>query len=144
MSAHKPPFNADRAEEYFTDLCVSFKKERNEVFKRDNEGRDSSNFVYSARGERLLGQELAMREVLEYFSKFDVTGWRPASTPPEQDGRYLAKYCYPHNSPPMIHFYGVLDYYATDPKPHWQHGGTGLTVEWWMPIPHTPDEETEE
>ena len=73
-----------------------------------------------------------------------MTGWiRVEDALPEQNGQYLVKYCYQHNSPPMIHFYGVLDYYAADPEPHWQHSGMGLVVEWWMPIPPTPDQETE-
>ena len=68
----RPIFNADAAEEYFTDLCTYYRDSRNQVFKKDNEGRNSANPWYSAEYQKLLGKEMAMREVLEYFSKFDL------------------------------------------------------------------------
>ena len=71
----KPPFNADAAEEYFTSLCIYYRDSRNQIFKKDNEGRNSANPFYpfySAEYQKLLGKEMAMREVLEYFSKFDL------------------------------------------------------------------------
>lgn len=71
-TAKKPLFDADAAEEYFTNLCIYYRDSRNRMFKRDNEGRNSANPCYSAEYQKLLGKEMAMREVLEYFSKFDV------------------------------------------------------------------------
>ena len=68
----KPLFNADAAEEYFTCLCTYYRDTRNDILKRDNEGRHASEQVYSAEYQKFLGMELAMREVLEYFSKFDL------------------------------------------------------------------------
>lgn len=67
----KPLFNADAAEEYFTSLCTYYRDTRNDILKRDNEGRHASEQIYSAEYQKFLGMELAMREVLEYFSKFD-------------------------------------------------------------------------
>lgn len=70
--SEKPMFDAESAEEYFTNLCCYFRDVRNQIFKRDNEGRDSSNYVYSAEYQKFLGEETAMREVLEYFSRYDL------------------------------------------------------------------------
>jgi len=69
--ASKPIFDADSAEEYFTLLLGYYRTTANDIFKRDNEGRDSSNQVYSADYQKWLGMEVAMKDVLEYFSKFD-------------------------------------------------------------------------
>ena len=49
----KPAFNADAAEEYF-------------------EGRHASNYIYSAEYQKYLGMQIAMIEVLDYFSKYDL------------------------------------------------------------------------
>lgn len=38
-------------------------------------------------------------------------------------------------------FFGVMDYYAVDPKPHFQHDGyRGLTVTHWRPLPPAPED----
>lgn len=68
----KPFFNADNAEEYFSDLCVSYRETANEIFKRDNDGRHASEQIYSAEYQKFIGMQIAMREVLEYFSKFEL------------------------------------------------------------------------
>lgn len=39
-------------------------------------------------------------------------------------------------------FMGVIEYFAFDAVPHWQHESTGLTVTHWMPLPEPPKEET--
>ncbi len=39
-------------------------------------------------------------------------------------------------------FMQVLNYYAIDPKPHFQHESMGETVTHWMPLPEPPEEET--
>ena len=67
----RPIFDADAAEEYFTLLLGYYRTTANDIFKRDNEGRDSSNQVYSADHQKWLGMGIAMKEVLEYFSKYD-------------------------------------------------------------------------
>ena len=68
----KPVFNADAAEEYFSDLLTFYRNTANDIFRRDNEGRDASNQTYSAEYQKWLGMQIAMREVLEYFSKYDL------------------------------------------------------------------------
>lgn len=82
--------------------------------------------------------EAVLNAVIEEVELIPTFGWIPASEPPERDGSYLAQYHFPQNSPPLIHFYGTLDFYATDPEPHWQHSSTGCVVDKWMPVP--PDE----
>ena len=64
--------NADAAEEYFSDLLTFYRKTANDIFRRDNEGRQISNQTYSAEYQKWLGMQAAMREVLEYFSKYDL------------------------------------------------------------------------
>lgn len=68
----KPLFNADNAEEYFSALCASYRDTANEIFKRDNDGRHASEQIYSAEYQKFIGMQIAMREVLEYFSKFEL------------------------------------------------------------------------
>lgn len=71
----KPAFNADVAEEYFSDLLVFYRNTANDIFRRDNNGRHASNQIYSAEYQKYVGMQIAMREVLEYFSKFDLCEW---------------------------------------------------------------------
>lgn len=33
---------------------------------------------------------------------------------------------------------GVIEYYAFDPNPHFQHESVGLRVTHWMPLPEAP------
>lgn len=68
----KPLFNADNAEGYFANLCVYYRTEKDRIFKRDNGDRHPSEMVYSAEYQKFLGMELAMYEVLEYFSKYEL------------------------------------------------------------------------
>lgn len=68
----KPVFNADAAEEYFSDLLVFYRNTANDIFRKDNEGRHASNQTYSAEYQKYVGMQMAMREVLEYFSKFEL------------------------------------------------------------------------
>ena len=77
MSEKKPKFNADAAEEYFSNLLIDYRNTKEKVFKEDNENNDSCNPVYSDRFEKWLGKEIAMREVLDYFSKFDLEDNEP-------------------------------------------------------------------
>ena len=71
-NAKKPTFNADAAEEYFSDLLVYYRNTANDIFRRDNEGRHASEQTYSAEYQKYVGMQIAMREVLEYFSKYDL------------------------------------------------------------------------
>lgn len=70
----KSVFNADAAEEYFSDLLTFYRNTANDIFRRDNDGRPASKQIYSAEYQKFLGMQAAMREVLEYFSKFDLYG----------------------------------------------------------------------
>ncbi len=52
---------------------------------------------------------------------------------PKRDGHYLCRYVFGSGGKG---FYGTLDYYAIDPRPHFQHEGThGMNVTHWMDIP---------
>ena len=52
---------------------------------------------------------------------------------PERDGHYLCRYVFGSGGKG---FYGTLDYYAIDPRPHFQHEGIhGMNVTHWMDIP---------
>ena len=72
MDGKKPLFSADAAEEYFSTLLTYYRNTANDIFKRDNEGRHVSDQIYSAEYQKYLGMQLAMREVLEYFAKFEL------------------------------------------------------------------------
>ena len=72
MADKKPLFSADTAEEYFSTLLTYYRNTANDIFKRDNEGRHVSEQIYSAEYQKYLGMQIAMREVLEYFAKFEL------------------------------------------------------------------------
>ena len=72
MAGKKPLFSADAAEEYFSTLLTYYLNTGNDIFKRDNEGRHVSDQIYSAEYQKYLGMQIAMREVLEYFAKFEL------------------------------------------------------------------------
>ena len=72
MAGKKPLFSADAAEEYFSTLLTYYRNTANDIFKRDNEGRHVSDQIYSAEYQKYLGMQIAMREVLEYFAKFEL------------------------------------------------------------------------
>lgn len=69
----KPVFNADDAEEYFSMQLGYYRTCQKDIFNRDNQNRDSNNFVYSAEYQKYLGMEIAMREVLNYFAKYELS-----------------------------------------------------------------------
>ena len=80
---NKPLFDADAAEEYFVDLLVYYRDVANDIFKRDNEGRHAFEQTYSAEYQKFVGMQSAMKEVLDYFSKFELKG-APAIEPKSQ------------------------------------------------------------
>ncbi len=57
---------------------------------------------------------------------------------PEVDGQYLCNYHFGNHKD--MTFTRVLDYYATDKIPHFQHtlGDTIMKVTHWMPLPEPP------
>lgn len=61
---------------------------------------------------------------------------------PEKDGQVLAYYGFNRGDGYLgMMFMQVLEYYATDPKPHFQHESMGVTVTHWMPLQEPPKEE---
>ena len=88
MAGKKPLFSADAAEEYFSTLLIYYRNTGNDIFKRDNEGRHVSDQIYSAEYQKYLGMQLAMREVLEYFTKFELgdTALRQQETVSNRNG----------------------------------------------------------
>lgn len=71
-----------------------------------------------------------------------VQRWIPvAERLPEENGRYLCNYRFTSHT--GITFTQVLDYYATDEIPHFQHtlGDSTMKVTHWMPLPEPPKED---
>lgn len=61
---------------------------------------------------------------------------------PEKEGEVLAYYGFNRGDGDLgMMFMRVLDYYATDPKPHFQHESMGVTVTHWQPLPEPPKED---
>lgn len=59
---------------------------------------------------------------------------------PKRDGHYLCRYTFGKERD-MV-FCQVLDYYATDQRPHFQHEGVhGMAVTHWMEIPEVTQDE---
>lgn len=68
--------------------------------------------------------------------------WVPASDRlPAQDGQYLCLYSFPTGGHARsVLRPSVLDYYATDARPHFQYEGyRGMHVSYWMPLPPVPE-----
>ena len=65
---------------------------------------------------------------------------------PEEDCHVLAYYGFDHGNGYLgMMFMQVLDYYARDPSPHYQHEGlNGMKVTHWMPLPPAPEPPKEE
>lgn len=57
---------------------------------------------------------------------------------PERDEKCLCRYTFGEKE--VMCFYQVLDYYASDPQPHFQHtlGDSKMRVTHWMPLPELP------
>ena len=81
---------------------------------------------------------LALQKEIENL-RGQVPRWIPVmERRPEQDGKYLCVYSFRtmDDSPARMSFPSVLDYYATDPVPHFQHEGVNeMHVTHWMPLP---------
>lgn len=67
-----------------------------------------------------------------------IQKWIPVTERlPERDGKYLCNYHFGEHR--NMTFTQVLDYYATDKAPHFQHeGNLGMKVSHWMPLPEAP------
>lgn len=58
---------------------------------------------------------------------------------PERDGHYLCRYVFSSGGKG---FFGTLDYYAIDSRPHFQcEGVRGMTVTHWMETPEVTQDE---
>jgi hypothetical protein len=77
-------------------------------------------------------------DLLERYAQNEAR-WRSAQQPPETDARVAVLYRWPGSR--KLHS-SVLDYYANDPEPHFQHalGEGGPIVMYWMPLPDEPEE----
>lgn len=136
----KPVFSPDAAEEYFSMLLTSYRDTANDIFRRENEGRHASEQHYSAEYQKYVGMQIAMREVLEYFGKYDLGDWISVKERlPEEGDRYLCRlksFAFPGS------FYQSILRYD---KYGFQDGGVyeeGVTH--WMPLPEPPEEEANE
>lgn len=59
---------------------------------------------------------------------------------PVMDGKYICRYGFEKEG--RLHdmrFTSVLDYYATDQDPHFQHESVGVRVTHWMEMPEPPE-----
>lgn len=85
----------------------------------------------------------AVQALAEHLIAFGVTiqKWIPVTERlPERDGQYLCNYHFGTHRD--MTFTRVLDYYATDKTPHFQHtlGDSAMNVTHWMPLPQPPVE----
>lgn len=148
MDSKKPVFNADNAEDYFTMLCTSYRDTANDIFKRDNEGRHASEHIWSAEYQKYLGMQIAMREVLEYFSKFELvstqqpnaplTGWISVKDRLPEAGGYVV--CIAKRNP----FSRFMPMVARIEKNGWVNPIAEQyisEVTHWMPLPEPPEED---
>lgn len=97
--------------------------------------------IMQAAADRLDNQSThiaALQKEIENL-RGQVPRWIPVmERRPEQDGKYLCVYSFRtmDDSPAGMSFPSVLDYYATDPVPHFQHEGVNeMHVTHWMPLP---------
>ena len=59
---------------------------------------------------------------------------------PERNMQCVCRYVFGNDTQS---FFQVLDYFATDKQPHFQHelGGSRMRVTHWMPLPQPPEED---
>ena len=160
MAGKKPLFSADAAEEYFSTLLTYYRNTGNDIFKRDNEGRHASDQIYSAEYQKYLGMQIAMREVLEYFAKFelgdtairqqdaagkDVGNWISVKDRlPDYMGEVLVIVSgKPHENITLDGAYEIAEYdpvegWILEMWPEWCSG----VVTHWMQMPEPPEEGT--
>lgn len=89
-----------------------------------------------------LLQDFEVAEAQKLADMKEKLRWIPVTERlPEQDGQYLCNYRFGKYRD--MTFTRVLDYYATDEVPHFQHtlGDSTMKVTHWMPLPKPPKEE---
>ena len=70
--------------------------------------------------------------------KLSPTEWIPVTERlPKRRMQCVCRYVFGNDTQG---FFQVLDYYAADAQPHFQHelGGSGMRVTHWMPLPEPP------
>ena len=101
-------------------------------------GLEKDLFAAADQLENQNGNIAALQKEIENLRR-QVPRWIPVmERRPEQDGKYLCVYSFRtmDDSPARMSFPSVLDYYATDPVPHFQHEGVNeMHVTHWMPLP---------
>ena len=134
----KPVFSPDAAEEYFSMLLTSYRDTANDIFRRDNEGRHASEQHYSAEYQKYVGMQIAMREVLEYFGKFDLGDWISVKDKLPEPGVNVLARCFYHECWQMF----VCHVSKRNPG-NWYTGiaGQWVQVTHWKPLPQPPEEE---
>lgn len=90
-------FNSQNARDYFKMQYQYHHDIKEQRFKKDNEGRDRFDTIYSAEYQKYFGMELAYQEVLEYFDKFNLSAKTPCDLcmydPPSSFGGKLCSMC---------------------------------------------------
>ena len=100
-----------------------------------------------AAADRIANQSTHIAALQQEIEKLraQLPRWIPVEERlPDQDGKYLCVYSFRTMSgkPVGMSFPSVLDYYATDQIPHFQHEGiNGMHVTHWMPLPEPPEVE---
>ena len=86
-------------------------------------------------------QALEMVAMMEPADVVERTRWIPVTERlPKDEQRVLAYYGFDRGDGYLgMMFTQVLDYFARDPRPHFQYEGTnGMKVTHWMPLPEPP------
>lgn len=142
----KPVFSPDAAEEYFSMLLTSYRDTANDIFRRDNEGRHASEQHYSAEYQKYVGMQIAMREVLEYFGKFDLGDWVPTKerTPTDYEDEVFLVIANGKPNPNVtlidaveLAEYDPEDGWILDAYPEWEKPW----IKYWKPIKLPYEEE---
>jgi len=102
----------------------------------------SVDFGFGASNIRDLINAIPAADVTPVVNDTLRNVWVPASDRlPAQDGQYLCLYSFPTGGHARsVLRPSVLDYYATDARPHFQYEGyRGMHVSYWMPLPPVPE-----
>ena len=86
--------------------------------------------------------EKAAAVIEELAERIDGTRWISVEDDLPKDTKpVLAYYGFPGSEEIGLYYQGVLSYYPTDDRPHWQHESSGVTVLYWKPLTVPPKEE---
>ena len=130
--------------------CESCPYYRAERIPEDMRATFGSDVLYSCDIDRVgLDGAALIEELTDRCARYaeeiailqERTRWIPVTERrPEQDGQYIC--CYVFGEDGRVPFFQVLDYYATDVHPHFQHDKAyGMRVTHWMPLPDGPEVE---